>query len=224
MLPVVNRHSDSRPTFKVLSVEAAGEGQRFMLHPSVLHCCQLQLNSLLTQGAGGSLMPQVSKLSFWSSSRLSSYFYTLHFVSKSTLVSWCRWQLDASSQQAQLVEQQLSQQLSQGWPDEQSCRSYLVDMMRTCQQSHVQLPTKLVASIAAVLAKQQWWSALDALLRAQALPLLSQCPGLVQAIVEGGNFALLPVLLPKVNYQPWCFFTSYDVKFLPAWFQCLASH
>ena len=89
-------------------------------------------------------------------------------------------------------------------------------MMRTCQQSHVQLSTKLVASVAAVLAKQQWWGALDALLRAQALPLLSQCPGLVQAIVEGGHFALLPVILPKVHHQPCSFWTTCGVKFLPA--------
>ncbi len=70
--------------------------------------------------------------------------------------------------------------------------------MRSCKEAKVYLSSQLVASTAAYLTKQQWWAVLDALLRGQALPSLTQCPGLVLAIVEGGHFSLLPGILPKV--------------------------
>lgn len=111
----------------------------------------------------------------------------------------CSWQLAASSQQAQLLEQQLTQQLSAGWSDKDTCRRFISDLMESCSESKVHLSSDIVASTAAFLTQKQWWAALEALLRRHALPALAQCPGLVLAMVQAGRFSVLPGMLYKVN-------------------------
>lgn len=111
-----------------------------------------------------------------------------------------RWQLDASTQQAQLLEEQLVQQLTHGWRDKEACQSFLLGILKSCQGHKLHLSTQVVASTAAYLAKQQWWGSLDDLLRAQALPSLAMCPGLALTVVQGGHFSLLATVLPKVMH------------------------
>ena len=120
-------------------------------------------------------------------------------AASSQLVLSCSWQLAASSQQAQLLEQQLAQQLTAGWSDKDSCRRFISDLMETCSESKVHLSSDIVASTAAFLTQKQWWGALEALLRRHALPALAQCPGLVLALVQAGRFSVLPGMLCKVN-------------------------
>lgn len=110
-----------------------------------------------------------------------------------------RWQLDVSTQQAQLVEEQLTQQLIQGWTDKDSCTVFLDGILKSCRDNNLHLSSQLVASTAAYLTQHQLWGSLDDLLRVQALPSLTMCPGLVLAIVEGGHFSLLTSILPKVT-------------------------
>ena len=112
-----------------------------------------------------------------------------------------RWQLDVSTQQAQLVEEQLTQQLTHGWTDKESCRMFLDGILKSCRDTKLHLSSQLVASTAAYLAQHKLWGSLDDLLRAQALPSLTMCPGLVLAIVEGGHFSLLSSILPKVVFR-----------------------
>lgn len=111
-----------------------------------------------------------------------------------------RWQLDASTQQAQLLEEQLVQQLTHGWTDKEACKSYLDGILKSCKDNKLHLSTQVLASTAAYLAQQQWWGSLDDLLRAQALPSLAMCPGLTLAVVQGGHFSLLATILPKVTF------------------------
>ncbi|DBA75343.1 hypothetical protein WJX77_005717 [Trebouxia sp. C0004] len=112
------------------------------------------------------------------------------------------WQLAASSQQAQLLEQQLTQQLTAGWSDKDSCRRFISDLMETCSESKFHLSSHIVASTAAFLTQKQWWAALEALLRRHALPALAQCPGLVLAMVQAGRFSVLPGILHKAKDLP----------------------
>ncbi|KAL0021610.1 hypothetical protein WJX79_005995 [Trebouxia sp. C0005] len=112
------------------------------------------------------------------------------------------WQLAASSQQAQLLEQQLTQQLSAGWSDKDTCRRFISDLMESCSESKVHLSSDIVASTAAFLTQKQWWGALEALLRRHALPALAQCPGLVLAMVQAGRFSVLPGMLHKAKNLP----------------------
>lgn len=109
-----------------------------------------------------------------------------------------RWQLDASTQQAQLLEEQLVQQLTHGWTDKEACQRFLDGILRACKDNKLHLSTQVLASAAAYLAQQQWWGSLDDLLRAQALPSLAMCPGLTLAVVQGGHFSLLTTTLSKV--------------------------
>lgn len=109
-----------------------------------------------------------------------------------------RWQLDASTQQAQLLEEQLVQQLTHGWTDKEACQSFLGGILKSCKDNKLHLSTQVLSTTAAYLAQQQWWGSLDNLLRAQALPSLAMCPGLTLAVVQGGHFSLLATTLPKV--------------------------
>ena len=113
-----------------------------------------------------------------------------------------RWQLDASTQQVQLLEKQLAQHLTHGWTDQEACRSFMAGTLKFCRDNKLNLSTQVVATTAAYLAQQQWWGILDNLLRAQALQSLSMCPGLSLAMVQGGQFALLASILPKVLSCP----------------------
>ena len=115
-----------------------------------------------------------------------------------------RWQLDASTQQAQLLEEQLLQQLTHGWTDKEACRRYIDGILKSCKDNNLHLSTQVLASTAAYLAQQQWWGSLDNLLRAQALPSLAMCPGLTLAVVQGGHFSLLATILPKVTSYFHC--------------------
>lgn len=111
----------------------------------------------------------------------------------------CRWQLDASSQQAQLLEEQVTQQVTTGWTDKEACRAYLIEIMRTCRESKFSLSRHLVLRLVAYLTQHQWWGALDVLLRQQPLPSLAMCPGLLLTLCQQGQFAMLPALLSKVR-------------------------
>lgn len=110
----------------------------------------------------------------------------------------CRWQLDASTQQAQLLEEQLAQHLKHGWTDREACKSFMDGALKFCRDNKLFLSSRLVASTAAYLTQQQWWGILNDLLRAQAPPSLAMCPGLSLAMIQGGQFALLASILPKV--------------------------
>ena len=112
-----------------------------------------------------------------------------------------RWQLDESTQQAQLLEEQLVQQLTHGWTDKEACQSFLDGILKSCKDNKLHLSTQVVASAAAYLAQQQWWSSLEDLLRAQALPSMAMCPGLTLTVVQGGQFSLLATVLPKVIHM-----------------------
>lgn len=109
-----------------------------------------------------------------------------------------RWQLDTSSQQAQLLEQSLTQQLTAGWSDKDSCKRFVSQLMKSCKEGKAHLSSDVVAGTAAYLAQKQWWGALDALLRGQAPASLAQCPGLILAMVEAGQFSMLPGMFYKV--------------------------
>lgn len=113
----------------------------------------------------------------------------------------CRWQLDASSQQAQLLEQQLAQQLKAGWTDKEACRAYLIDLMRTYRESKLHLSSHVMLRLIAYLTLHQWWGALDAVLRQQPLPSLAMCPGLLLTLCQQGQFSVLPSLLTKVRFN-----------------------
>ncbi|KAL3134098.1 hypothetical protein ABBQ32_008522 [Trebouxia sp. C0010 RCD-2024] len=108
-----------------------------------------------------------------------------------------RWQLDASTQQVQMLEAQLAQHLTHGWTDQEACRSFMAGTLKFCRDNKLSLSTRVVATTAAYLAQQQWWGILDDLLRAQALSFLALCPGLSLAMVQGGQFTLLASILPK---------------------------
>ena len=122
-----------------------------------------------------------------------------------------RWQLDASTQQAQLLEEQLVQQLTHGWTGKEACQSSLDGILKSCKDSKLHLSSQVVATTAAYLAQQQWWGSLDDLLRAQGLPSLAMCPGLTLAAVQGGHFSLLATVLPKVMHVsiPRCMYCFY---------------
>lgn len=107
--------------------------------------------------------------------------------------------MDASSQQAQLLEQQLTQQLQAGWSDKEDCRAFLVDLLRRCRESKLHLSSSLLLRLVAHLTQQQWWSALDTVLRQQPLMSLAMCPGLLLTLCQEGQFFVLPALFTKVH-------------------------
>ena len=49
------------------------------------------------------------------------------------------------------------------------------------------------------LQDRKWWQALSALLAGQPLPSLSLCPGLVPALAEAGQYALIPLVAAQVR-------------------------
>ena len=49
------------------------------------------------------------------------------------------------------------------------------------------------------LQERKWWQALSALLAGQPLYSLSLCPGLVAALAEAGQYALIPLVAAQVR-------------------------
>lgn len=129
----------------------------------------------------------------------------------------CRWQLDASSQQAQLLEQQLTQQLVKGWPDLEACRAYLIDIMRTCRESKIHLSSQLGLRLVAYLTQHRWWAALEAVIRQQPLTSLAACPGLLLTLCQQGQFSMLPSLLTKVKPCCACTCTKFMINIFYSW-------
>eukprot|EP00891_Asterochloris_glomerata_P001758 jgi/Astpho2/1758/Aster-04179 len=110
-----------------------------------------------------------------------------------------RWHADMLTPE-QHLQRQLEHALREGFRDS-SAAAELAGRLASAMRSHGhRLPHSCLGSFLALLQERKWWQALSALLAGQPLLSLSLCPGLVCALAEAGQYALIPLVAAQAPH------------------------